>query len=113
MPSGQKPISAPESICVLRLSAIGDCCHTLPVVRTLQAHWPTTQITWIVGRTEYGLLKDASGIEFITFDKRDGLIVMTGGRYRAFPEWKGWKGQRAQAGKVVPKGFPRGGTFSG
>ena len=76
MPSGQKPISAPESICVLRLSAIGDCCHTQPVVRTLQAHWPTTQITWIVGRTEYGLLKDASGIEFITFDKRDSRASM-------------------------------------
>jgi topoisomerase-4 subunit A len=49
--------------------------------------------------------------DLITFDKRDGLIVMTGGRHRAFPEWKEWKGQRAQAGKVVPKGFPRSGTF--
>lgn len=76
MPSGQKPMSAPESICILRLSAIGDCCHTLPVVRTLQAHWPETHITWIIGRTEYGLLKDASGIEFITFDKRDPRASM-------------------------------------
>lgn len=51
--------------------------------------------------------------DLITFDKRDGLIVMTGGRHRAFEEWKEWKGQRAQAGKVVPKGFPKGGTFGG
>jgi topoisomerase-4 subunit A len=51
--------------------------------------------------------------DLITFDKRDGLIVITGGRFRAFEEWKEWKGQRAQAGKVVPKGFPRTGTFSG
>ena len=51
--------------------------------------------------------------DLITFDKRDGLIVVTGGRHRAFEEWKDWKGQRAQAGKVVPKGFPRTGTFSG
>jgi topoisomerase-4 subunit A len=51
--------------------------------------------------------------DLITFDKRDGLIVMTGDRHRAFPEWKDWKGQRAQAGKVVPKGFPRSGTFTG
>lgn len=70
MPSGQKKIPTPESVCVLRLSAIGDCCHTLPVIRTLQAHWPATRITWIIGRTEYGLLKGASDIEFITFDKR-------------------------------------------
>jgi len=39
--------------------------------------------------------------------------VMTGGRHRAFDEWKSWRGQRAQAGKVVPKGVPRTGTFTG
>jgi topoisomerase-4 subunit A len=51
--------------------------------------------------------------DLMTFDKRDGLIVMTGGRHRAFDDWKSWRGARAQAGKVVPKGFPRSGTFSG
>jgi heptosyltransferase I len=60
-----------DSVCVIRLSAIGDCCHTLPVIRTLQAAWPGTRITWIIGRTEHGLLAGAEGIEFITFDKRD------------------------------------------
>ncbi|MBL8202351.1 MAG: glycosyltransferase family 9 protein [Chromatiales bacterium] len=60
----------PETVCLIRLSAIGDCCHTLPVVRTLQSAWPDTRITWIIGRTEFGLLEGASGIEFITFDKR-------------------------------------------
>lgn len=62
--------SMPEALCLIRLSAIGDCCHTLPVVRTLQAAWPRTRITWIIGRTEHGLLEGAAGIEFITFDKR-------------------------------------------
>lgn len=60
----------PESLCLVRLSAIGDCCHTLPVVRTLQAAWPGTRITWIIGRTEHALLEGCAGIEFITFDKR-------------------------------------------
>lgn len=64
------------SLCVLRLSAIGDICHTLPVVRTLQAHLPDTPITWIIGRTEAGLIGDISGIEFITFDKRSGWSGM-------------------------------------
>lgn len=63
--------SAPDAVCLIRLSAIGDCCHTLPVVRTLQAAWPRTHITWIIGHTELGLLEGASGIEFITFDKRN------------------------------------------
>ena len=65
--------AAPESICIIRLSAIGDCCHTLPVVRTLQHHWPDTKITWVIGATEHSLLEGADGIEFITFDNRKGL----------------------------------------
>ncbi|HWP94690.1 MAG TPA: glycosyltransferase family 9 protein [Gammaproteobacteria bacterium] len=65
----------PREICVLRLSAIGDVCHTLPVVRTLQAHFPHTRITWIIGRLEATLVGDIPGIEFITFDKRAGLAA--------------------------------------
>jgi heptosyltransferase I len=39
------------------------------VVRTLQAAWPDARITWIVGRTEHGLLAGIDGVDFITFDK--------------------------------------------
>lgn len=66
-------IDPPRNLCVLRLSAIGDVCHTLPVVRTLQDHWPETHITWIVGRLEYSLLSGIGGIEFLPFDKRGGV----------------------------------------
>ncbi|MGI9309386.1 MAG: glycosyltransferase family 9 protein, partial [Gammaproteobacteria bacterium] len=62
----------PESICLLRLSAIGDCCHTLPVVRTIQSAWPSARISWIIGTTEYELMKGLDGVEFITFDKGRG-----------------------------------------
>lgn len=55
---------------MIRLSAIGDCCHALPVLRTLQHAWPATRITWIIGSTEHELMKGVDGIEFITFDKR-------------------------------------------
>ncbi|HEV2333054.1 MAG TPA: glycosyltransferase family 9 protein [Gammaproteobacteria bacterium] len=68
---------APESLCVLRLSAVGDVCHTLPVVRTLQAAWPTTRITWIIGKLEASLVGDIPGIEFIIFDKSKGLGAYT------------------------------------
>lgn len=63
---------APERVCILRLSAIGDVCHTLPVVRTLQQHWPETQFTWIVGRLEHTLLHGLANIELVPFDKRGG-----------------------------------------
>lgn len=56
----------------MRLSAVGDVCHTLPVVRTLAAHWPETRITWIIGRLEASLIGDIAGIEFIIFDKAQG-----------------------------------------
>lgn len=55
------------------MSALGDITHTLPVLRTLQKHWPATSITWIIGKTEYELVKDIDGVEFIIFDKSRGL----------------------------------------
>ncbi len=61
-----------ERICVLRLSAIGDICHALPVVRTLQDAYPSANITWIIGKLEATLIGDIPGIEFIIFDKRAG-----------------------------------------
>ncbi len=64
--------SPPESICIVRLSAIGDVCHTVPVVRTLQSHWPNTKLTWVIGKTEASLVGDIPGIEFIIFDKSKG-----------------------------------------
>ena len=66
----------PRTICLLRLSAVGDVSHTVPVLRTLQAAWPTTRITWIIGRVEHSLIGDITGVEFIIFDK--------GKRWRAY-----------------------------
>ncbi len=63
----------PRSVCVLRLSAIGDICHTVPVIRTLQHYWPYTKITWIIGKTEYELVKGLPDLDFIVFDKSQGL----------------------------------------
>lgn len=64
--------SAPRSLCVLRLSAIGDVCHTVALVQAIQRQWPTTQITWIMGKVEASLLGDLPGIETIIFDKKQG-----------------------------------------
>ena len=63
---------APRRLCIMRLSAIGDVCHTLPVVRTIQDHWPETHLTWIIGKLEHQLLGDIPDIEFIVYDKRGG-----------------------------------------
>jgi len=65
----------PRSLCILRLSAIGDTCHVVPVLRTLQQAWPATQLTWIIGRAEARLMSLIEGVEFITVDKRAGLAA--------------------------------------
>ena len=65
-------LQRPDSICILRLSAIGDISHTLPVVRTLQARWPETRISWVIGKLEHSLIRDIPDIEFIVFDKQQG-----------------------------------------
>jgi heptosyltransferase I len=62
----------PAKICVIRLSAIGDTCHALAVVRRLQDNWPDAEITWIIGKTEAMLLSDIPDVEFIIFDKSKG-----------------------------------------
>jgi heptosyltransferase I len=64
---------APRSVCLLRLSAIGDTCHAVPVLRTLQRAWPQTQFTWIIGKTEARLMSLIEGVEFIIVDKRAGF----------------------------------------
>ena len=45
-------MTTPASICLLRTSAIGDVTHVVPLVRTLQAAWPQTRLTWIIGKLE-------------------------------------------------------------
>ena len=59
----------PQSLCILRLSALGDTCHVVPIVRTLQQAWPATQLTWIIGGTEARLMSLIEGVEFITVDR--------------------------------------------
>ena len=63
----------PESLCILRLSALGDVTHVLPVVHTVQQHWPETRITWIIGRFAHKLVGDLPGVEFVVFDKGKNL----------------------------------------
>lgn len=60
------------SICIMRLSAIGDVTHVLPVVNAIHKHLPQAEITWVVGKLEARLLNGFPGVEFIVFDKKGG-----------------------------------------
>jgi heptosyltransferase I len=69
--------SAPDRVCILRLSAIGDTCHVVPLVRTLQAAWPRTRFTWVIGKLEAKLMSLIPEVEFITVDKSAGFGAFT------------------------------------
>jgi heptosyltransferase I len=60
--------SPPRSVCVLRLSAIGDACHAAAALHALQMAWPQTRFTWIIGKLEAKLMI-LLDVEFIIFDK--------------------------------------------
>jgi heptosyltransferase I len=66
----------PASACLLRLSALGDATHVVPLVRTLQRAWPALPIAWVIGRGEHRLLEGLPGVEFVEYDKRSGLAGM-------------------------------------
>lgn len=57
---------------MIRLSAIGDCCHALPVVQAIRSAWPKSRITWIIGQVEHSLLEGLAGVEFLVLDKGAG-----------------------------------------
>ena len=67
---------APATLCLLRLSALGDVTHVLPLVHTLRAAWPDVAITWIIGKGEHRLLQGLPGVAFVEYDKRSGLRGM-------------------------------------
>ncbi|MCG7489630.1 glycosyltransferase family 9 protein [Vibrio sp. Of14-4] len=65
-------LSPPNSLCILRLSAIGDVCNTVSAVQAIQRQWPNTHIVWITGQLEAKLLEGIKDIEVIVFDKKGG-----------------------------------------
>lgn len=87
MPLFQSP---PRSLCILRLSAIGDCCHALALITVIRRAWPETRITWIVGKLEASLFANLPGVEIIPFDKSKG--------WRGYRElWQTLRGRRFDA----------------
>jgi lipopolysaccharide heptosyltransferase I len=53
----------PRSICILRLSSIGDVIHTIPVVDLLKERFPNARITWVAEKTMTPLLNHHPGID--------------------------------------------------
>lgn len=62
-----------KSICLVRLSALGDVVMYVPLVRTLQAQFPDAQLTWVISRPAYDLVEGMPGINFVVINKPKNL----------------------------------------
>ncbi|HEX7990988.1 MAG TPA: glycosyltransferase family 9 protein [Stenotrophomonas sp.] len=78
MPASSSPL------CLLRLSALGDVTHVVPLVRTLQQGFPGTQLHWVIDKAGHKLLDGLPGVSFHVYDKNSGLAGMRALR-REFP----------------------------
>jgi heptosyltransferase-1 len=59
-----------NNILIVKLSAIGDVIHALPVAHALKEKYPQARITWVVEKPAYDLLTNNPDIdEIILFDK--------------------------------------------
>lgn len=59
-----------KNILIVKLSAIGDVVHALPVAHSLKKNYPHAKITWVVEKPAYDLLTNNPNIdEIIIFDK--------------------------------------------
>lgn len=57
---------------MVRLSALGDVTHVLPIVHTLRRVWPETELTWVIGAREAELVEGLPDVELIRLDKSAG-----------------------------------------
>lgn len=58
-----------QSIALFRLSALGDVLMFVPTVRALQNSFPKANLTWIISKPAYELVRHIQNIEFIVIDK--------------------------------------------
>lgn len=66
-------VTQPKSICLVRLSALGDVVLATALVATLRKNFPDSRLTWITSPAAIELLRGLEGVEFIALPKPRGL----------------------------------------
>src|SRR3989338_5950054 len=62
-----------KSICIVRLSALGDVLMLVPLIRTLQHAFPQATISWVISRPALDLVDGLDGVELIELPKPKGI----------------------------------------
>jgi heptosyltransferase-1 len=58
----QRRAESEPRLLIVRLSALGDIVHALPVLGALRRHWPRAQVDWLVEEAYAPILELASGL---------------------------------------------------
>lgn len=73
------PTHRPPRILLVRLSALGDVLHALPVLSALRSRYPDGQIHWAIEDRHAGLLDARADLDrLIVYPRRDISIAMRG-----------------------------------
>lgn len=67
-----------KNILIIKLSAIGDVIHALPVASALKKHNPHCRITWVVEKPAYDLLTNNQDIDEIILFEKPKFKTLTG-----------------------------------
>ncbi|MDR0902203.1 MAG: hypothetical protein LBM92_05475, partial [Opitutaceae bacterium] len=72
--SPERAIPEPGTICIVRLSALGDAVMVAPLIKMLRREWPAAKITWVIGRGAHPAVASLErlGVEFVVIDKPRG-----------------------------------------
>ncbi len=67
--------AAPRTICLVRLSALGDVVMVVPLIKMIRREWPAARITWVIGRGAHPAVASLErwGVEFVVIDKPGGV----------------------------------------
>jgi lipopolysaccharide heptosyltransferase I len=75
---------APQRVCIIKPSALGDIVNALPALSALRGLWPGSAITWVVNRSFQGLVKGHPQIdEVVAYDRASGGALAA--RIAGFP----------------------------
>lgn len=104
-------VSAPDAA-IACIAAEGDMIATVGDNRKMLV-FPLAEVNELTrGRgVRLQRLRDGGLSDVTVFRAAEGLRWMEGSRTRTFTDLDEWQGSRAQAGKTVPKGFPRSNRF--
>jgi len=86
-------IRNPKSILIIKLSAIGDVVHTLPLLEVLRKNFPEARIDWLVEEEASRIIEGHSAIDHVIVSRRKSWqkgVLKPGERISALREIKGF-----------------------